>query len=319
MRELLKNAWFGWERYAQNGKFVAFLLVVLLIFWISWLSEAEGRKASGASAGLRSVRKRGPQTILGLLVYTSLMTAACICPVTAVCLMLYQTRFYNYEWIWSLVPVTAVIAAGGSVLLDKMWEDYTYPKKNRYLRAAAFTAAVVALFFFGGSMGQWSWYDDVTGDGRAQVEVVLEQMVAEQAGEEIFLWAPKEVMACARAYSGEIRLLYGRDMWDAALGAYTYEVYDETRQELYQWMSQAEVFGTLVGTVDVLFENEAGEVRSVKKPVNGTVCIQNALDMGANYILLPGNMQEEDLEQIERTFAVEAEELGGYIWLRSAE
>ncbi|MCH5342409.1 MAG: hypothetical protein J1E64_00110 [Acetatifactor sp.] len=299
MRELFRNAWLGWGRYTENGKFAALLLAVLLIFWL-----------------LQRAAFGDHKKFLGLMVYTSFMTVACICPVTAVCFMLYQTRFYDYEWIWSLVPVTAVIAAGGTVFLEKIWEDYSHPKEKRYFRASLFTAALVLLIFFSGSLDQKVWNDGVTGSERAQVEAVLERLMTEQDEEGLCLWAPREVLECARAYSGEIFLLYGRDMWDGALGAYTYEVYDETRRELYLWMDHAEESGSLVGIVEVLTVDEAGEQHNGEKQLDGIVCIQDAINMGANRILLPGNMQEEDLEQIEKALSVEAEELGGYILLR---
>lgn len=302
MRELLGNAWLGWGRYTENGKFAALLLAVLLSFWFLQKAVTDNQKK-----------------VLGLIVYTSLMTAACICPVTAVCFMLYQTRFYDYEWIWSMVPVTTVIAAGGSVFLGKIWEDYSYPEKKRYFRASLLTAALVLLIFFSGSLDRKVWNDGTAESERAQVETILERLMTEQEEESLCLWAPKEVMECARAYSGEIYLLYGRDMWDGALGAYTYEVYDETRRELYQWMSHAEESGSLVETVEAPAVDETGEQYSGEKQLDGMVCIQNAMNMGANRILLPGNMRTEDLEQIEKTLSVETEELGGYVLLRPEE
>ena len=307
MRELLGNAWLGWGRYTENGKFAALLLAVLLGFWFLYFAKSDGQKAASRDFHL------------GLMAYTSLMTAVCICPVTAVCLMLYQTRFYDYEWIWSLVPMTAVIAAGGSVFLGKIWENYSYPKIKRYLQATLLTAAVVLLIFFSGSLGRKVWDNDITRGERArvraQVEVITAHLVAEQTAGEICLWAPDEVLTYARAYSGEIRLLYGRDMWDGALGAYTYEVYDVTRQELYRWMSLAEETGSLVGTVEVSAVDETGVQQTAEKQLDGMVCIQNAIDLGASCIVLPGNMQEEDLGQIRRSFPVYVEKLGDYILL----
>ena len=90
MRELLRNAWLGWQNYTDDGKLAALLLAALLFLWL------RNKKVSQK----------------GFLSYAVLMTACCIFPVTAVLLMLYQTKFYDYQWIWSLVPVTPVIAWG---------------------------------------------------------------------------------------------------------------------------------------------------------------------------------------------------------------
>ncbi len=296
MRALLESAWLGWERYTGNHKLTALLLAALLFFWFGGM----GRRARDA--------------VGKMAFYTSLMTAACVCPISAAFLMLYQTRFYSYEWIWSLVPATAMTAACGAVFLGRIWENYSCFSVKGLLRACLPTLALVLLVFLGGSLGQENWGGEVTERDRERIGETLREL--EQEGQEICLWAPREVMACARAYSGEIRLLYGRDMWDSALGSYSYEVYDGTRQELYQWMTQAEESGRLEGTMEVLTVDETGEQHSSEKRLDGMACIQDALELGANYILLPGNMEAEELEKLQASLAVELRELGEYVLLR---
>ena len=78
----MTDAWLGWKSFISNGKLAALLLAALIFLWYN----------------RKQVERK-------LLVYTSVMAVCCILPVTAVVLMGYQTKFYDYEWIWSLVPL----------------------------------------------------------------------------------------------------------------------------------------------------------------------------------------------------------------------
>ena len=96
MNELLNNAWSGWLDYMGAGKLAGLAFLLLLLLWLLHLGN------------------RRQQFLCG---YSLIFLAVCICPVTAGLLMLYQTKFYDYEWIWSLIPLTVLLACGGTVLL----------------------------------------------------------------------------------------------------------------------------------------------------------------------------------------------------------
>lgn len=306
----MRNAWQGWSRYKDTGKFAALLFAVILFLAIWFMKEAQ-RKQRGKKSILES-------DMAGLLVYSALMAAVCIFPPTAAVLMQYQTRFYDYEWIWSLVPMTAVIAVGGTIFLGKIWEDYLCRSKKSGIRPFIVTGAVVAIILASGSLGQKNWSGDVDKEERNEMFQVLRLLTAEAGRTDICLWAPRDIMECARSYSGSISLPYGRNMWDSALGAYTYETYDETRQELYQWMSQAEETGELQCTVEVLTADGAGGINGSEKQLDGLLCIRNALDMGVNCILLPYSIDAKALEQISQELPVEIETWrNGYYLLKA--
>lgn len=91
---------------------------------------------------------------------------------------------------------------------------------------------------------------DRTGSQLTQVEQpreVLGQLSEyhlEESGEtEYSLWAPKEILAAARAYSADIHPVYGRSIWDAALGSYSYDTYETWQEDLYLWMNHLEETG----------------------------------------------------------------------------
>ena len=193
MLVLLKAAWEGWQNYIDTGKYAALLLVVLLFLWFG------------------NVKKQ--QRVL--TIYTTLLVVCCVCPLSAVCLMLYQTRFYDYEWIWNYVPVTIMLAYGGVVFLAERWECYKREHKGsgkaHLWQHVGLCAMVAALIFLCGSMGrnvlangegeQYRTLSDA--QSRANTQRILFEVIEgshEYAeGQDICLWAPKDIMAAARA------------------------------------------------------------------------------------------------------------------------
>lgn len=275
MRELIRNAWLGWQSYTDNGKMAALLLIALLLLWL----------------GRKEIRKPYHTLVL----YTTVMTFACICPFTAAVLMGYQTRFYDYQWIWELVPVTIVIALTGTLLWTELMKKY---EKQRYAgwKRIGITALLIALIYLCGRMGNPVWDADEEVRKREETAKVLEIITENGKNTDINLWAPQGVMEYVRVLDGNIRLPYGRNMWDPALNGYAYDTYGEKETMLYRWMANAE---------------ETGE---------GDAVIETAMDMarelGVNHILLPGNLQPEVLAELEQYLGISAEKLEGYYWFR---
>lgn len=274
MWELLSNAWKGWLEYTTHGKFAALLLAVLLFLWLC-RREREHRL---------------------LVFYTTLMTILCIFPVSAAVLMLYQTKFYDYQWIWNLVPVTVMIAFGATVFLTEYWESY---HKKQGLNKWAVTFLVLAAILLCGSVGNAKWEEQAVLSKSGEAASVVEALKASSEGEEICLWAPHEIMEYARAADGSVKLPYGRNMWDKALNAYSYDTYSQERVDCYQWMEAAE---------------ETGELASGKEQLSGEECVRTAMKLGVNRLLLPKNMQQEAVEQLENALGVQARELAGYYY-----
>ncbi len=267
MQELIKNAWTGWTDYIAQGKLAALFLAALLFCYM-----------------------RREKDEHGILLYGGVVSLLCICPVTGAVLMKYQTRFYNYQWIWNLVPVTLVIAFAITVLLTNIWERYN---ERGVWRRAGFTALAIGILILCGDMGTGHAADRAGIENRQSAKAVLKAVEEQAQGQQICLWAPQEIMEAARSYSGEIGLVYGRDMWDLSLGAYTYDVYDENRQNLYLWMQEAEDTGEM-------------EIKT---------CLEAAKAAGANCILLPGNMGQEMLEGLKPDPEVHIQMLEGYYFL----
>lgn len=271
MQELLKQAWEGWQNYTDAGKYAALLIASLLFFWF--------------------YREQCREKLL--LVYTTVMTICCICPVTAALLMKYQTGFYDYRWIWSYVPVSMMLAYTGVCLWDMVGE------KQKKIHRGILAAAILVIVLLCGNIGQPGSPMMKAGE-RAQTKRLITALEETSDGQELCLWAPRDVMEAVRGTTGKIRLIYGRNIWDAALGAYFYEPYSETEELLYLWMCNAEETGSST------YVAENGTI------VEGSQCIQIAAEAGVNRILLPENIPAEEIQKLAATPNTQIHPLGNY-------
>lgn len=270
MTQLLQRAALGWREYTADGKLAAALLAALLFLWF-------GRKG---------------REHVSFLVYTSAAAVCCILPVTAVFPILYQTAAYDAIWIWSLVPVTAMTAYGITVLLSKYWKDFD---GTQWKKGLPVTLLVLCGVWFCGSMGREVWDRDGEKREREKAYLVMEQIAEERGEAGIYLWAPREILAYAREADAGCRLLYGRNMWDESLGAYTYDTYDERRLFLYRWME------------------DMGEIREAEHLGAMDAVVESVLDFGIDCILLPGNALPETVAGMERGLGTEARQMGDYL------
>lgn len=265
MAELIKNAWQGWRLFSYQGKLAAALLISLLFLWVYY----------------KRVKQKE------FLIYTTAVTLFCIFPVTAVFMECYQTFVYDYKWIWSFVPMTAMVSFAATLFVTEFLQEWTGGSRRRQGAAVLFLAAGLVLC---GGLGE------KPGDGygkqteRLQAETLLEKTQERLQGAQIRLWAPRAVLEYARASDGGIELLYGRDMWEPELNAYCYETYPEELQDLYQWMEAAE------------WEETAPDAW----------CLETAIAAEVNCILMPGNKPGETIESFEEILGVQAEKLEGY-------
>ncbi|MBQ4536016.1 MAG: hypothetical protein II994_00195 [Lachnospiraceae bacterium] len=310
MLEWMKNAWLGWQQYTEKGKVVALFLAVLLFLWFGQKWK-EQRQVTGRT----------------LFCYSVVMSLLSICPVTAATLMMYQTRFYDYQWIWSMVPVTMIIAWGGTIFLSDIWEKY---RKTHVIGTALLTLGLAGILFLCGGLGQRDGLRDAEGEVvRRHAKEVLAEVTAyvqENNGAlvnggahvsdgtsneavAVCLWAPQEIMEAARSYSGEIRLPYGRNMWDPALNAYVYETYDESLLTMYQWMNDTD---ELVPEAELIEELRPTKEAKEFWRTEGATCLKTALGEGVNSFLFPGDLDAEYVEWLQVQLQADPIEVQGY-------
>lgn len=285
MAELVKNAWLGWFRVTAAEKTMALFLVSLLYLWAGFGREGQKR----------------------LLRYGTVMAVCCILPVTAAALMLYQTRFYDYEWIWSVVPVTVLTAYGGTKVLAQHWQGFCREAWRKGLPVTA--GLLLAAFLCSGPDGADMDRERVR-ERKGEAEAFLEAV--NTGGGEVCLWAPRGIMEYVRALDGSILLPYGRNMWEEALGAYSYDVYPEEMVDLYQWMCVVEETCTENG-VDVtglLLDRLEEEKLSTGE------CLNTARQAGVNLLALPENTNQLLLKEVSDFTGAQPEQCQGYYYFR---
>lgn len=279
MTELLKNAWLGWIRFTDGGKLAAVLLSALLFLWLS--GRWKSRKA--------------------LFSYTVLTVLLCIVPATAAVLMLYQTRFYDYEWIWSLVPMTVTAAWGITEFLDGQWKNFS---PSRWRQGLPVTLLLLAVLLLCGGPGENSAARKAQAADRKRAGEVVSQVLEGREGD-VCLWAPREILEQARRQSGSLKLLYGRNMWEESLNAYTYDTYSREIRELYLWMENVGPAGTAL-----VEDTQWGTLM-----LDGESCMAAAARAGVNCVLLPGSLDLDVAETLAGILGGRAVRLDAYYLL----
>lgn len=274
--EYIRRTTDGMASFMGADKTVALLLAVILLFW---LQEKKTVNATGNR----------------LLVYTMSLSVLLLCPVTAVVGVIYQTAFYDYEWLWSMVPVTIVLSYALVLLYDTKVE-----KTNRKQNILCIVVFVLVLFWCG-NQGMVKTVPSKEAQHREKASEVAAWLKDTASEAELVLWAPADIMQETRRQTGKVELLYGRDMWEAKAGAYDYEAYSESVIEVYEWMKDSEEIAgdgeNLLKIIKILWETEEMNARLQK-------VMQVLRDNGVNVIVMP----IETVELFEDSFFVIAEE-----------
>lgn len=209
----------GMEQFFSIDKMVVLLLAVFILFWL------QDKKETSAEANK-------------LLIFALIAGVLLLCPLTAMGGVIYQTAFYDYEWLWSMVPITIILSYAAVLVYD------TKVDKTNWKKKAASVVAFLFLLFWCGNQGMLKTVDADVAVQQEKASQILEVLVQEAAENEVVLWAPKSIMQEARRSTGTIKLVYGRDMWEAKAGAYDYEAYSDIMIEAYTWIEDAENIAT---------------------------------------------------------------------------
>lgn len=261
----------GLERYISANKMIVLLVAVLLA---TWLAE---KKAAGEKDNR-------------MLVYTLIMVLLLLCPITAVVIMVYQTSFYDYEWAWAMIPVTAVIAYGVTLLVDKTFQ------KRKVIWGIG---VVTAFLFLCGNQGRLQALSDTDAQAKANLPELL-QCMNEKSGQKL-LWAPKNIMQEVRRQDGNILLIYGRDMWDAKAGSYDYEAYNESFTQIYLWLEQLVEWENQLNGAEDAWEQFSERCEENKSDASTQDYLWIMVDAGVNTYILPNmtaKLMEEELSSI---------------------
>ena len=218
--------------------------------------------------------------------YTLLFTVLALFPLTAALLMTYQTRFYNYLYIWSFVPDIAVIAYAASLFAgEELPELYREKKSFAVISVVALAAAVLLC--------SGLVYRPIDAHLVVKTEHDCDAVLSvlqQKNEEELLVWAPEEVITYIGQNDSSVRLLYGRNMWDNQLNAYFFDTYPEELVSMYRWMER---------------EDEETEL-------GASECAELVKANAVNCVILYENAAEEDLAQFQAAFGEPAMFVGNY-------
>lgn len=277
MREYFEKSVNGWLNFSVNGKMITLLFVAIGILWL--------------------VQRKNTNKVFRS--YLSIMTIACICPVTACLLMIYQTRFYDYPWIWSLVPVTGGIAYGVTVCNREIWANLTITKSKKVVVTAAWVGIIFLCGIYGISKSGMYTLDGM--ELLSEDEELVVESLSTLDEDTNMVWAPREIITALRQRSG-IKVLYGRNMWDTALSAYSYDEYNEDVKACFEWMEWAKAYDPSTD------ENQEEALRYL----DGIECGEYAKKQGVTVIVLPDGFDEKLADLMETNLGVMARQIGGY-------
>lgn len=225
----------GYQQYTWGGQYLGLFFVILLFLWLTGKNKMAQKEKY-------------------LLHYGAGMTALILFPPTAWILTKYQTPFYAYSHLFLLLPMTVVLAWGltevwehAMAYTEKQAESRKFVVKHKKLCECAAALACALLLMLSGTVA-FAARPTAKTEGSMKIPRETQEVlhILEEAGpEDELLLAPDEILEYARSYSGKFRLLYGRNMWNGALNAYTYDTYSDTLQEIHGWLnSLQDVTGT---------------------------------------------------------------------------
>lgn len=217
----------GYQQYTWGGQYLGLFFIILLFLWLTG-------------------KNKMAQKDKYLLHYGAGMTAMILFPPTAWVFTQYQTPFYTYSHLFLLLPMTAVLAWGlteiwghAMVYTEKQAESRKFVVKHKKLCECAAALVCALLLLLSGNVA-FAAHPTAKTEGSMKIPRETQEvlLILEAAGpEDELLLAPDEILEYARSYSGKFRLLYGRNMWNGALNAYTYDTYSDVLQEIHRWLN----------------------------------------------------------------------------------
>ncbi len=175
--------------------------------------------------------------------YSVAMSLVLLFPVTAWVLWKYQTRFYAYGHLWALVPITGMIAYGGVLLLEMAQErcaDHKLFGHKKYSGELLLAVFGLVILLAGSVTPVPQNRQETANDQKIPARQMQALEWIQENVEEPCLWAARDVLEYARAYSGNFELIYGRNMWELSLNGNTYDWYDQQVLDMYEQMEDYE-------------------------------------------------------------------------------
>ena len=232
-------------------------------------------------------------------------------------LVKYQTYYYDYPWLFGLVPVTVLIAWGAVCFLMECRKTAAESKSGKKIGILSVVLLLGILFLCGNMTGSVNGKKKTVDEAEQALQSTEEilSLVHEKSAnaDNICIWGPKEALEYMRAVDPAVTLLYGRTMWEPSLGGYTYDTYSEEQNALYQWMEDLVQNAENAGTAEMVVQDAAPEEGAELQEAEQTAYLEaadayfkTAFSWGVTCIVLPENTADVLTLQLEKS----AEEAG---------
>ena len=283
----------GFSRFIAEYKYIAPVICIMIYTLVHW-KQYKQRK------------------LKQFLLYSGVIIVLLMIPVSGMAFLIYQTRFYDYEWIWSCVPLTAILAWGiVTVIFEQI--PSVGGTTGKSTKVVGFLAAA-AILFMCGNRGVMQQVDTETLQSRQDGREILEYLEKEDILQGHIVWGPAKIMQYMRSHNGRVILFYGRDMWDAKAGAYDYDAYTEEEIACYEWM---EIVSSPHNLYLLEVEQAPDDVHEALATENH---IRQAVLGDVDVVILPSQINgwmERKIQLVadENAFSVSSKEVGKYtIW-----
>ena len=213
LKNLVADAWFHLkECITLSSTLIVSVLAGLLYFYL------KGKDAS------RELKFSFTFIALGLVLL--------VCPVTASVLRLVTGVYYDSQDMWNILPLIPFGAFTCTLLITELIKKKDELHKGTCLISALCLAAAVLVC---GRLGT-EYASASTGPEEITAS---EKQVAQYVCEgSLTIFAPDTITAYVHIYSGKVRTLYGRDMWDGRLTKNRFGTYSDDVRLLHEDMKK---------------------------------------------------------------------------------
>ncbi|MCQ2526337.1 MAG: hypothetical protein MJ130_06195 [Lachnospiraceae bacterium] len=293
--EKINYIFYSWSEYIRSNRIIGIYLIVLALSTIIVALLAEKNELHTydnlkKTINLELYFKNSVYLLLTGIIISTFM----LIPFTVLVLMQFQTVFYSYNSLWSMAIILPIIAFALTLLIIYLYNRLS--KKGFVI----VTVLISILLILCGNMFKSteqlttfdSQHDQVSyEDSRPLLDRLEQYAVSQNYSDGITILAPKNITTYVHMYPGNIKTLYGKDIWDSSMAPYTYNVYSDDCYNLYTWINCTEAYGSFYHIDDqtpvqsyYLSLSSTNEFDTVEDLESAALC--NKLEGGTPYISL---------------------------------
>ena len=145
-------------------------------------------------------------------------------------------------WLLPTTPVIMYVCVSATSLVKKRIDKVVFGFAMVIILILAGTTSYTGnghAFIANASYIPQSEYEMIT---------IIEEYRKENQMPNVMLWGDQEIMQYARTYSGNINLLYGKDLWLGSQDTQLHQIYDEETINAYREMEHAPFFLPEIGS-----------------------------------------------------------------------